>query len=133
MILLISTESNERFSVGIADKSGLKKYKTESKRFQLSELLLKTIKQLVGADLNVLEKIFVIKGPGAFSALRTGVAIANSLAYGLDILITGVLLQQGFANEKEKLEWLLEQGNKKEGEKIIVPEYGKAPNIGRKS
>jgi len=130
MILVISTESNEQFSVGLADGLGLQKIKTVNKRFQLSELLLKTIQQLVGADLNVLEKIIVVKGPGAFSSLRTGISVANTLAYSLKILVVGVLLEQEFSNQEDKLVWLFEKGGSLKGGAMVVPEYGREPNIG---
>ena len=126
----MSTESNEQFSVGLADKTGLKKHLTVNKKFQLSELLLKTIHKLVGEDLNVLEKIVVVKGPGAFSALRTGLSTANTLASGLKIPVVGVLLEKTFEDEEDKLAWIMKQAEGQKGESLVVPEYGREPNIG---
>jgi tRNA threonylcarbamoyl adenosine modification protein YeaZ len=40
-----------------------------------------------------LDKITVIKGPGPFTALRVSIAVANTIAYGLNIPIWGIPVQ----------------------------------------
>lgn len=40
-----------------------------------------------------LNKIAVIKGPGPFTALRISIAVANTLAYGLNLPIWGIPVQ----------------------------------------
>jgi len=56
-----------------------------------SEFLLPMIQELLGKnkweDIN---KIFVINGPGPFTALRVAIAVANAIAYGLNIPIIGI-------------------------------------------
>lgn len=39
-------------------------------------------------------RIAVIKGPGPFTALRVSIAVANSLAYGLNLPIWGIPVQE---------------------------------------
>jgi hypothetical protein len=70
--------------------------------------------------------IVVASGPGPFSALRTGCAVANAMSFALKIPAVGV---KGDLTMRE----LAEQGIKmlkhaKVGT-IIAPHYGKPPNI----
>jgi tRNA threonylcarbamoyl adenosine modification protein YeaZ len=61
-----------------------------------AETLLPNIKKLlekVKLDWKDLGKIAVIKGPGPFTALRISIAVANTLAYGLNLPIWGVPVQ----------------------------------------
>jgi tRNA A37 threonylcarbamoyladenosine modification protein TsaB len=130
--LVLSTEFNDRFSVGLADGAKLLTHKTVNKPFRQVELLLKTIAEM-GA-LKSLNRIIVAKGPGDFSALRIGIATANALAYAFKIPIIGVLVTENFENEKEKLEWILKNGmNKRAGKfsvkNLVAPEYGRDANI----
>ena len=154
LTLIISTEFNDRFSVGLADGATLLAHETINRPFSQVELLLKTIGGLLkrenvwiaSADLAMIgggervitekriERIIVAKGPGDFSALRIGIATANALAFALKILIVGVFVTENFDNEKQRLEWLLKQGLKKRSQKfsvnsIVVPEYGREANI----
>ena len=55
-----------------------------------------------------LSEIEVFTGPGSFTGLRVGIAIANALSFSLDIPING----------------------KKPGT-TILPKYGKQPNISK--
>lgn len=61
-----------------------------------AETLLPNIKKLLKeAKLNWedVDKMAVIKGPGPFTALRVSVAVANSIAYALNIPIWGIPVQ----------------------------------------
>lgn len=68
-------------------------------------------------DLSDIEGIVVYKGPGSFTGLRIGSAVANALAYGQKIPIVA----------SSGNNWL-EQGIDKllagQGGKIVTPEYG---------
>ncbi|OGF31537.1 hypothetical protein A2533_04850 [Candidatus Falkowbacteria bacterium RIFOXYD2_FULL_35_9] len=137
MNLLISTESNSCFSIAIGQEN-ITKMKTINQAFKQSELLLKEIKQIISADLSGLEKIFVVIGPGDFSALRIGCATANALAYGLDIPVYGIKLKKIYLGleEKQKMEKVWSDGLKvskkttnNSFKQIAIPEYGKKPNI----
>ena len=61
-----------------------------------AETLLPNIKKLLNkakSDWSDLGKIAVIKGPGPFTALRVSIAVANAIAYGLNLPIWGVPVQ----------------------------------------
>jgi len=61
-----------------------------------AETLLPNIKKLLsnsGLDWKDLDKIAVIKGPGPFTALRVSIAVANTIAYALNISIWGIPVQ----------------------------------------
>ncbi len=136
MILLISTENNARFSLAVGQEK-ISKIKVVEKPYHQVELLLKEIDRLIkskSGKIN-LNGIIVVQGPGQFSALRTGITTANALAYSLDIPIVGVELKKNWLKltEKEKLEKVWQTGFKelktaKIGT-IIIPKYGKEPNI----
>jgi len=67
-----------------------------------------------------IDKIAVITGPGQFSQIRTAVASANALAYGLGIPVVGVKLA-----DKNNLARIL----KHPGSQAAKPFYDRGPNI----
>ena len=138
--LIIAAEFNRQFSIGLADGKVLLFSETINKTFSHTELLLKTIVELLRVakvGLDALKQIIIADGPGDFSALRSGIATANTLAYALDIPISGVHVMKDFENEKEKLQWLLSKAkiSKKQFsmKALVMPKYDREPNIaGRK-
>jgi len=133
MNLLISTEQNSHFSVAVgADK--ILKLKTIRKEYRQSELLLKTIDSLLVGEKP--KAIFVVRGPGAFSSLRIGIATANALSFGWGVPVVGVMLQKGWdeLTEKNRLEFVWQAGLKQRltrsgGRKFVTPLYGAEPSI----
>ncbi len=78
----------------------------------LSESLLPELSKFLKKHkirLKDISKIFVNPGPGGFSATRTGVAVANALAYALGMPVA---------------EW--PSGKIK---KLVLPKYDREPNI----
>ena len=69
-------------------------------------------------DLKKLEAIYVVSGPGAFSALRIGVSTANALAWSLHIPVMELKVDQDISQVKISKEF-----------KPVIPKYGKEPNI----
>ena len=131
MFLLISTEQNIHFSVAIGSGKILK-LKTVNKEYRQSELLLKTIDSLLAGE--KLRAIFVVRGPGAFAALRTGLATANALAFAWKIPVGGIKLKPEWSllDEKVKLKVLWSAGLiglKKAKQASVEPYYDRAPNI----
>jgi tRNA A37 threonylcarbamoyladenosine modification protein TsaB len=136
MRLVISTESNQKFSIALADASQLIDYILVEKPFVQSELALKTIDQLfkkhkVGK--RNLKEIIVISGPGDFSAVRIGISIANALAYAWNVPVKGVELEKQYRAEESKLKDVLKMSEKVKAGNIAKPIYIAEPNITKKS
>ncbi|MCB9820146.1 tRNA (adenosine(37)-N6)-threonylcarbamoyltransferase complex dimerization subunit type 1 TsaB [Candidatus Nomurabacteria bacterium] len=74
------------------------------------------------AELNDLEGIGVLSGPGSFTGLRIGLTIANTLADSMSIPIVGA----SGADWKQISIERLERG---ENDRIVMPEYGSLANI----
>ena len=90
--------------------------------YQQSEMLLSLIDKVAGKNLKKLKAVAVVSGPGAFSALRFGVTTANVLAWILKLPMVELTAEE--AGEK-----LIESLKKKPEVKIVVPVYGREPNI----
>jgi len=132
MKLLISTESNQKFSIGLADESQLIDYVLIEKPFVQSELALKTIDQLFQKhkiNRRKLKEIIVISGPGDFSAVRIGISIANALAYAWNVPVKGVELKKQYRAEESKIKDVLKMSEKVKAEKLVKPVYISEPNI----
>lgn len=134
MNLLISTEAKNLFSLAIGEIE-IKQVRIIHKEYRHSELLLREIDRLIGKS--KINHIFVVQGPGAFSALRIGLAVANALAYGLGAGIVGIELEDDWKNlvESERLNKIWQVGIsqlkkiKNRKLKFIEPIYGREPNI----
>ncbi len=78
--------------------------------------------------LKTLKGIVVVSGPGPFTALRIGVATANTLAWALNIPIVGYALDE--FKDIQELAKIAENKIKKAKRGVIIePFYGKEPNI----
>lgn len=68
--------------------------------------------------------LIVFRGPGSFTGLRIGITVVNTIAFARDIPVVGTMTEQ----------WV-EQGLQRlasgENDRIVLPEYGAAPNITR--
>lgn len=92
---------------------------------QLSNDILVHIEALLdeaGVQKNNLTGLAVFKGPGSFTGLRIGISVANTIAYALNAPITGSTGDDWLGNCVQ----LLGSGK---GDKLVLPEYGSAPNI----
>jgi len=131
MFLLISTEQNTHFSIAIGDNFGVQQIKTINEKYQQSELLLDEIQKLIGD--NTVSGLIVVHGPGAFSALRIGIATANALAYAWQVPVVGVTADDESKDIESAMPFLYEEGllllKKAKKNKFVTPEYGREPNI----
>lgn len=83
-----------------------------------SEKILEAIDQLIkkaGIELSDIKGIFVIKGPGSFTGLRVGIAVANQFAHQLKIPITGLTTDEWWRYRTDEKDFIyLQSMNKAE-------------------
>lgn len=131
MILIIDT-SDDNIFLGLGDSNNLVCGKKIKAKFAQEEKLLTELNSLLKLkkiNKKSLVGILVVKGPGGFSGLRVGVAVANSLSWSWRVPVLG------FAkSEFENYEGLLKIGSKKISHfdnKFISPVYGREPNVNK--
>lgn len=86
-ILLIDTSDNKKIKIGLNINSKEKIVTSDSKNLRSQTCLLLIDKVLQGKKLQPkdLSQIRINTGPGSFTGLRVGIAIANTLSYLLQI------------------------------------------------
>ena len=121
MLLFIDTSDQQIVRLALINEGVIKhQFQTQ----QLSESLIVEIKKFCQKQkikLNQIKKIAVVVGPGGFSRIRTAVATANALAFGLNIPVIGLKLVN-IPTDLKKLKIL-------KGEKLVKPMYDHGPNI----
>src|SRR5258708_32269970 len=87
MKLYIDSSDREKIIVGINEKifETVAKDSTSQKLLPFIEQILKKEK----IELDELKEIIVNTGPGSFTGLRVGVAVANTLGWALKIPVNG--------------------------------------------
>ena len=141
MFLIINTSEQNRTIIGLIKGPSFIAKKTWQTKYHDSEKLLPEIKKLFKKSLSraknlvlgknnltQLKGIIIVNGPGAFSSVRAGVIVANTLAYALNIPVAGVKLTE-FKNLKELAKIGERRLKKNKGVNIVEPFYGKEPNI----
>jgi len=130
MILVIDTTDFKHAIVALIDNSKIKSKKKFSAQYKQSEKLLKEIDRLFIASklkLKRLRGIIVISGPGPFTAVRIGVTVANTLSWSLRIPIAGI--KKDNLNLNELASQSKNIFKKSKNKEIVIPHYGKEPNI----
>ncbi len=90
MQLFIDTSSNQKTIIWLGEKETVK----DSSVWR-SQVVLPMIKELLDMQdltLQDITEIEVATGPGSFTGLRVGVAIANALGFALQIPVNGKLI-----------------------------------------
>ncbi|MCL4390481.1 MAG: tRNA (adenosine(37)-N6)-threonylcarbamoyltransferase complex dimerization subunit type 1 TsaB [Patescibacteria group bacterium] len=88
MKLYIDTSSNQRTVVRLGERELV-----QSSRAWHSQVVLPMIKKLLTANscqLKAIDEIEVNPGPGSFTGLRVGAAIAGALGYALKVPVNGL-------------------------------------------
>lgn len=90
-VLIIDTSSNKRTKVGLSIDRKLFWEKQESGKLH-SQVVLPLIDKILKSN-NITPKnvtgIKVNRGPGSFTGIRVGIAIANALGFALKIPVNG--------------------------------------------
>lgn len=123
--LFIDTSQFDTAKLGVFlhDKE-IAKVEFKSQR-RLSELMIPNLDRLFNRSRispSDLKGIVVIIGPGSFSGLRTGTAIANALSFAFKAPLFGVKVRQGGYN-------IAKITRKSYKKAILRPYYGEKPNI----
>ncbi len=116
--MIVSLDTSELKKVRLRIDEG-----TKTKRFShaiYADAALPKLMKLIGKK--KLQRLGVVAGPGAFSATRTGVALANALAYAWNIPLAGLSKRQF------DLDAPIPGGSRRPVSVI----YGAAPNITKK-
>jgi tRNA threonylcarbamoyladenosine biosynthesis protein TsaB len=125
MIILTLRTDNPQAELGLYSDDAQLAYYTWQAHRELAETLHLTLQEKLDAQklqLSNLQGIVVFKGPGSFTGLRIGVAVANALAESLAIPIVGT---DGDDWATEGITRLLKTQN----DRIVLPEYGALPRI----
>jgi len=130
MILIINTCLAEQLEIITAEKADKFKVKKIAGKFQQSEKLLPAISAAVKSfgGLKKLKGIGVVTGPGGFTSVRIGVAVANALAYGLNLPIIGLKVSE-FKDNQELVEKIFNKIKTAKLANIVMPYYDREPNI----
>jgi tRNA A37 threonylcarbamoyladenosine modification protein TsaB len=126
MFLFINTTVDNNLTVALYTKSGEEKIlKTVPISRTESEVLLPTIDAVLkSSGIKKPAGIIVVCGQeGRFSAIRTGVVCANSLAFGWNVPVFGIIQGDDIRTAIDEIK------NESAFSKPVVPVYSKEPNI----
>ncbi len=134
MYLVIHTAAADAVEVGVCTDTQCKRTRIQGD-FKVSEQLLVLVDRTMrdfGMRLADVRAIGVVEGPGPFTSLRVGVAVANTLGYVLAVPV--VALPKGLVdpdwNEQGIRERIAAGAAKKDDTfDLVMPVYGGEPNI----
>lgn len=121
MLILTLRTDKPASEVGLYEDNTQLAYLVWEAHRKLAETITDKIANILQASnkhLSDVEGIIVYKGPGSFTGLRIGIAVANALAYGLQVPITG--------EEDNWVETGIERLLLGETDASVVPAYGQA-------
>ena len=124
MILTLRTDKPEA-ELGLYDDATQVAYVVWPAHRQLAETIHAKIKDLLDAQdkgLDTIEGVVAFQGPGSFTGLRIGLAVANALAYGLAVPIVGAQGAEWAAHGIARI-----MAGETEGQ--VVPFYGAVVHI----
>ncbi len=131
MLLIVNTTPQDHLEIIIANKRDGFKVKKVLGRYNQAEKLMPAIDKFFGAQKIKLEKfrgIGVVSGPGGFTAVRIGVAVANALAFASSLPVAAIKADE-FKNNDELVAKLWEKIRRTPSGKIVMPYYDREPNI----
>lgn len=125
MIILTLRTDKPEAEIGLFDGDKQLAYETWAAHRQLAETIHIKIREILAdnsKDWPDIQAIVVYEGPGSFTGLRIGLAVANTIAYGLNLPIVGTTGDDWAATG---LSTLLNGGNDNQ----VMPEYGAPVHI----
>lgn len=124
MTLFIDTTDNDSVRVAlilngeVISKEWHTKFLSKTLMPETAKLLKKNKRKFTDV-----KKVVVVRGPGFFSRTRTGVGVANALAFGLNVPVAGI--------KKSQIPSDLMTFKQLKFSKSVLPYYDKAPNISK--
>ncbi len=131
MVLFINASKDKQLDVFLIRQSKITDKIIRKGDFKVSENLLKAIDKLLRkSKLNIkqLNGIIAVTGPGPFTSIRIGVAVANTLAYALKIPVAGLTNKQGLTNNEKLVKLGLSKLKQAKANKYLLPFYNQEPN-----
>lgn len=131
MILIINTTPADHFELLLVKRREDFKRKKVTGKFHHSEKLVPAIAAFLSANKiswDKLKGIGVVVGPGGFTSVRIGVAVANALAYARNLPIVGVKADT-FKSPSELVEEVSARIKSVKPSQIVLPYYDREPNI----
>jgi tRNA threonylcarbamoyladenosine biosynthesis protein TsaB len=125
MKILYLDTSKEQAEIGLYDEDKVLTFISYQAHRELSSTILKKIEEILKNNqirFQDLGGILCYLGPGSFTGLRIGVTLANSLSYGLNIPIEGIM-------EDEQIDEGIKKLIKRQNIKQLVPYYGSDPHV----
>jgi len=132
MILFINTSKTDLIQLKLISKNQVIGVLDSHKQFRQSELLLPMIDKLLTNNkvkLSQLKYLAVVTGPGAFSALRLGIATANAIAWALKLPIIEFDSTEIEMGDQELADFICQKAKLIKKFRPAIPQYGKEPNI----
>jgi len=123
MVLCVDT-TTEFTGIAIADKNKSVYLKLETSH--ASDKILETIDHLIQkADIKLsdLKGVFAIKGPGSFTGLRVGIAVANQFAHQLKIPIIGLQTEEWYQYRTDESDFIYLQSMNRD--QVYMVGFGK--------
>lgn len=130
MILCIDTALRDASLIilKVGDKEYVRRFSSSNAHQPDALREIDSVFKKAKADPAQLTGIAVVIGPGQFSALRTGIAIANAFGYALQIPVVGV--SKDDSNDQARfIASGLAKLKRKKTFSPVMPEYGREPNI----
>jgi hypothetical protein len=127
ILLAIDTTVADEAAVFLFDGKNIKKETLREAKDKLLFLVDKVFKKNK-KEIEGIGGIAVVSGPGSFTAVRGGVVMANVLGNLLKVPVIGIKREE-FKDEVEFLKIGYGKMMEGKGERIVLPAYGKEPNI----
>jgi tRNA A37 threonylcarbamoyladenosine modification protein TsaB len=132
MILIINTCIKKSFEVILLFNKNNFKIKKINGDFNCAERILVEIDKLLIKNRVGVEKIKsigVVVGPGGFTSVRIGVAVANALSYALKLPVIEIK-NNDFSDNNTLINFVFLKSKDLKKIKLATPFYDRKPNIG---
>lgn len=130
-MIFINTSKDKQLDVFLIKDSVIADKISEQADYKVSERLLAAFARLLQSNkisLNQINYLLVVCGPGAFTSIRIAVAVANTLAYSLQIPVIGIINKEQLTNQ-QLIKAASPKLKKAKAGKYISPFYDQEPNI----